>query len=391
MALLRFAGFAMALGLFSIADAHSKFTKPKSDISWYCAEGETRRVSCEGPCRSDKVANRTATDVTEENPAETWKRGQEVEVEWLRNNHRYVTHWLLYILFSNTGACHVFASNWHPFISLKPCSLFYRDGFQRLAIVPVNKRLDKGAHEKFAIDYSCWDIGMRPCAGECGSDKDGMQYGKTITVPSCIPDGTYVFGMVWYGFLDADWWSCSYIEISGGTLSATCDEVVFTPGKSIRNEPGYCLSGADDLGICSIEGATCGGSKNKEQIVPKPFKNGGALTPLTSADYGSSSNPEEPSEPVTKAPVSSTSEPSSTVTEITKTTASARSAPASSFTGTKETSTTTSARSGPEGSSTAAKTAATTAPHRSVPEPSTTTTETAEGPARKRPEDSYHY
>jgi hypothetical protein len=89
--------------------------------------------------------------------------------------------------------------------------LYVQGGFVRLTMVPLDKMMDKSAHDKFAFHYACWGAGVTVATKE-ESTKDELGYSLTqedgqehdldalayytniIKIPDVIPDGKYVLG-----------------------------------------------------------------------------------------------------------------------------------------------------------------------------------------------------
>lgn len=74
-------------------------------------------------------------------PAAVYQRGETVRVKYTRNNHR-------------------------------------AGGFNRVSIVPIDKRLDRSAHRKGAFFYSCWGANVQ-VATEAETQPD--EFGFSIT------------------------------------------------------------------------------------------------------------------------------------------------------------------------------------------------------------------
>lgn len=119
-----------------------------------------------------------------------------------------------------------------------------------------------------------------------GSDWKNLGYRTWVQVPKCIPDGIYVLG--WASFGDfGDYYSCSYVRVSGGPLAETCDKARFIPGTTENGEPGFCRARVDSLGICAKEPCRIGGKRpENEQMVPKQFRWGNAPATVSVSDYG---------------------------------------------------------------------------------------------------------
>ena len=111
----------------------------------------------------------------------------------------------------------------------------------------------KRSHDYYAFEYGCWSSGQTKCRGkeDCGSDRKGLKYERTITVPKCLPDGVYIFGAVWFGGLEEEYrgtrrnyWSCSNIRIQGGSRMTKSCQPKFIPG----DDKDSCLANTDAVG-----------------------------------------------------------------------------------------------------------------------------------------------
>lgn len=180
----------------------------------------------------------------------------------------------------------------------------------RFTIVPVDKMLDKAVHSRNAFHYSCWGADpvaaknyetSRDAQGYSVSGSDGRPGGKfdpnitisyyttDITIPDVIPNGFYVLGFVWYGGIGGslevnrpekpasvghfgDYWSCSFIEISGGKPLRPRWTPKFENNmkQKFPNWARGCYSAADAPGKCTYEPCQFAGRYQ----VPAPFKNG---------------------------------------------------------------------------------------------------------------------
>lgn len=215
-----------------------------------------------------------------DNVAATYRRGQRVRMKYQRNNH-------------GPG------------------------GFIRMTLVPPEKMMNKKEHDKNAFYYTCW--GANPTAAgsdELGKDQygfgliggDGEQhehskgyYTMDVTIPPVVPDGKYVLGWVWYGGVGgsiqgdeqqeptpygyfSDYWSCSYIEISGGDALQSSYTPVFNNDMKKFSDVG-CMSANDAPGVCSYEPCEVTG----DYQVPRPFLDGNVPMDITPEHFGGSS------------------------------------------------------------------------------------------------------
>ncbi|KAI0560108.1 hypothetical protein FGB62_125g09 [Gracilaria domingensis] len=174
--------------------------------------------------------------------------------------------------------------------------------------------MSKAAHKRNAFHYSCWGAKpVRAASNELEKDKfgftlvgsDGEQhsspkgyYAAEVTIPTCVPDGDYVMGWVWYGGTGGsiegndpqepvpwgyfgDYWSCSFVRIEGGAALASSCDPVFVNDMGQFSEEG-CMSANDEPGICASEPCKVDGTYQK----PKSFKNGNRPEPLTPENFG---------------------------------------------------------------------------------------------------------
>lgn len=229
---------------------------------------------CPGPCDVRPIQGRSPF-TSPQRPAAVYKRGQRVTIKYQRNNH-------------GPG------------------------GFVRHTLVPINKMMDKKAHENNAFHFGCW--GADPVAAkpsEMGRDTLGFSlvggdgklhnlpisyYTTVITIPPVVPDGKYVLGWTWYGGIGgsihknlprnpnpqghfADYWSCSFVEIRGGEPVKQKYTPVFVPAYQ-KYWRGGCYSMNDRPGVCIYE--PC---RNKGSIMkPKEFQ-GKTPQPLTPQNF----------------------------------------------------------------------------------------------------------
>lgn len=258
--------------------AHSYMTLPRPEVAGYCGVNTPERKlqkQCRGPCPDPEKAEDQLTDACPDMNAQfpgqicgrgkpvgfadQFQRGQKVETQWLRNNHNH--------------------------------------GFVRFSLVPLSKRMDKGAHNKFAFHYSCYDADRnfecvkRPVI-PAGPDK-GMKeycgtghytYQHTITIPKYVPDGEYVLAWSWIGGEDfSDMWSCSKVLIRGGPKEASGVPQFVSTQSFGRGGDGTCWSRVDRHEVCRDQ---CTDAVSKQAFrVPADFANGKTPSPITEADY----------------------------------------------------------------------------------------------------------
>lgn len=224
-------------GLVTLAAAHYNIKSPAPYNPIDCNPPQ-----CRGPCPPIWSRGKARARNSPSNPSAVWRRGQEVTIDWHRNNHE--------------------------------------GGFYRRTLVPVKYMNSKAWHKKMAFDWGCWEQGRFMCgkSAPCGTDKKGFAYRNKMRVPNVYPDGDYVFGMVWYGGVHfrrkrgffSDYYTCSYVRIKGGALAAS-HTPTYTPGRSHRRVPaGQCLTSKLNIGQCGGEECT-GPTFN---AVPGVFSNG---------------------------------------------------------------------------------------------------------------------
>eukprot|EP00172_Hildenbrandia_rubra_P000748 Plantae.Rhodophyta-Hildenbrandia_rubra.ctg14125.p1 GENE.Plantae.Rhodophyta-Hildenbrandia_rubra.ctg14125~~Plantae.Rhodophyta-Hildenbrandia_rubra.ctg14125.p1 ORF type:complete len:352 (-),score=64.96 Plantae.Rhodophyta-Hildenbrandia_rubra.ctg14125:196-1251(-) len=204
----------------------------------------------------------------------------------------------------------------------------------RFALVPIEEKLSKEAHDKYAFEYGCWSSGLSTCSpiptndmenDECGSDRDGFIYQREITVPPVYPDGDYVFAAVWYGgicFAEdctsfEDFWSCSHVRIEGGEPLAEEYEPKFITGdqhdlgSKWTPEEGNCISYQNSLGN-PISGLIL----PVPHKIPEEFEDGKIPPPITfgikAAENTSDSSPEVTPVPSLAESPAPSSDPTST-------------------------------------------------------------------------------
>lgn len=193
---------------------HSYLIRP-APISWWCK-------GCLS-CRNVEESKLSLLNIDK-----TWKRGEIVEIKWVKNNHN--------------------------------------GGFVRLSIVPLERIYDSVAHRKFAFYYGCWEQGLFLCGKhpKCGSDTRGMAFQRNVSVPNVIPDGVYVFAFMWFGGIHyerkhgrfAHFTSCSIIKVKGGLPLQKKYKKLFQPGNVGKFESnGLCLTSTAIEGQC-LKGCT---------------------------------------------------------------------------------------------------------------------------------------
>lgn len=227
---------------------------------------------CPGPCDVGALQPGFPQITSPRKPAATYARGQTVTIKYQRNNH-------------GPG------------------------GFVRHTLVPIEKMMDKKVHARNAFHYGCWggnsavakkqdlkrDKWGYSLVGGDGKLHDGPvgYYYNKVTIPPVVPDGVYVLGWVWYGGMGgsmkkntakrphsiglfADYWSCAFVKIKGGSKLAKSYTPVFVNELKKHWKDG-CNSHSDEPGICKYEPCIVRGRIQK----PKSFKNGKKPKPLS--------------------------------------------------------------------------------------------------------------
>lgn len=279
--------------LVALASAHSFMTQPDA----------FNRVFQTKSCKGDECTNacpnvlRDTSDMsnTPDRPAATWRRGQEVMISWAKNNHR--------------------------------------GGLVRVSLVPADSMMSRPWHAKLALFHGCWESGEYACSGElCGSDSDNEGFQRKVAVPSVFPDGLYVAAVVWYGGLHfsrdrgqfPDYFSCSFVRISGGAPLGGSYQPNWAPGDTGRfdavaytgdaSKAGMCQTASDEVGECPKTGCTgpafwavskpFQGGRMPDQITPRVVADAFAERPVMEVqnDEPEAPEPEAPEpEPATEA------------------------------------------------------------------------------------------
>lgn len=225
--------------LFTSSSSHSWCSDPPTYNRVYLTK------HCRGQCNMvcpHKEFGRQAN--SESRPTRTYRRGQLASFQWVQNNHR--------------------------------------GGITRLALVPVKSMWSREAHKKLSFYYTCWDSHHVRCPNRemCGTDTKRQSMRAKVRIPTCLPDGNYVFGYVWYGGLHwsrrrglfADYYHCSHVVIKGGApLKGPCKKK-FEPGRGPSSRGGKCQTASDEpVGRCKRDNVCRGRSFFS---VPRPFKYG---------------------------------------------------------------------------------------------------------------------
>ncbi len=246
------------LCLFTLTWAHSnlRFPEPYNEDRYQPGNA----FECKGSVRCGPCPLLPAK--LHELPITTWRRGQRVQIQWHRNNHR--------------------------------------DGFYRRSLVPFKHIMNPEAHKELAFDYGCHSQGTFKCpvkrdkwAERCGADNHNppLLHSNKMVVPRIFPDGRYVFVQTWYGGSDrmgdpdrgahakfSNFYMCSLVDIKGGdagpTTPVTFEHGIrdnFDPrGKEGTLGPRQCWSTSDRMLECG--GNECKGAKLRA-MTPATFKN----------------------------------------------------------------------------------------------------------------------
>lgn len=172
---------------------HYNLKHPAPYNDFQCSPASKNDPICGPGCPTILSSGIQKAHNTPATPSAVWRRGQNVTIEWHRNNHE--------------------------------------GGFYRRSLVPVDNMFDISWHARTAFGWGCWSQGTflcggLPASGSCGTDLRGLAYSNNMTVPAVFPDGDYVFAMVWYGGIDLpkrvtffpDYYTCAFVRIEGGPL-----------------------------------------------------------------------------------------------------------------------------------------------------------------------------
>lgn len=199
---------------------------------------------CQKPCPPIWLSGPARAQWSPENPARKWSRGDEVDIEWHRNNHE--------------------------------------GGFYRYSLVPVKHMYSWRMHLKFAFEYGCWATNLWECGTDstCGTDDNGFAYKNRMRVPNVFPDGDYVFAMSWFGGLHwrrkrgffPDYHSCSFVRIEGGEPWGEWRPkfkagISHHPAEKVT--PGMCVSSSAWIGECGGTGCR---QRSPYRGMPGPFQ-----------------------------------------------------------------------------------------------------------------------
>lgn len=236
----------LVITLSTQANAHSWMTKPRPYARRVKETFDCIGTQCSNACPDFR---RMSSVVTPESPAETWKRGQNVNFTWARNNHH--------------------------------------GGFVAFSLVPSHHIHNRSVHAKLTLFHKCWETGLHPCLpnADCGTDLYGHAFSSSFTIPPVFPDGLYVLRYVWYGGLHfeqkvgqfPDFISCSFVRIEGGGRTRGIFRPFFEPGNGDNELRGNCRTSATAIGQCGNQGCP---ETPAVFAQPEVFETGG-LPPIT--------------------------------------------------------------------------------------------------------------
>lgn len=87
---LAFFGVLGALAQILTVFAHSHLADPLPTRELHCRVGAQQGRDCYGPCpQQDTYGRLNHPWINEHNPAETWGRGQMINVRWHRDNRKF--------------------------------------------------------------------------------------------------------------------------------------------------------------------------------------------------------------------------------------------------------------------------------------------------------------
>lgn len=209
----------------------------------------------------------------------------------------------------------------------------------RHTLVPISQMMNKAAHARNAFEYSCfgatpviataedrkidkWGFSM---VGNDGKTTRVGYYKSTVRIPTVVPDGKYILGWVWYGGTGGetsdtpyteepwwkgyfgDYWSCSFVEVSGGAPLQREYYPVFQ-NDMLKFSADGCMAANDAPGVCIREPCVVEGSYRP----PRAFRDGAVPAALTPEHFGGASADAAPggAEPPAPAPASESASPS---------------------------------------------------------------------------------
>ncbi|KAJ9079397.1 hypothetical protein DSO57_1035769 [Entomophthora muscae] len=183
---------------------------PRGNVRWsgYCSRGKGCNTACDSP-KAKSPFNSIFS------PKKIVKRGQNIRVEWLRQNHP--------------------------------------GGFVRLAMVPFGRSDNRTLFDRSVVKYVCYETNCRedkhvPLLGK----NNGPGYQKcstTIKVPRNLRNGAVTLQWTWFGggvyyanrrAAFANYVSCSDMVVKGGRFSRSRPRPSFKGGDAATRNKGQC-------------------------------------------------------------------------------------------------------------------------------------------------------
>ncbi|KAI9137495.1 hypothetical protein BKA69DRAFT_1097684 [Paraphysoderma sedebokerense] len=216
--------------LTSFLMGHSYMTSPitrqnQADTNTGCCPGNLASSTNKSP--NQNLCTATCDGPKQGNPppkdsVKVYKRGEQIRVEWPRNNH--------------TG------------------------GFVRLSLASYEKTDNQQSFNENIFHLSCYES---HCRADLLSDPEGLDSNPAngsknpcftyAHIPSWLQDGAYSLQWVWYGGGQAlgEYYSCSDLYIEGGPTEPK-SKPIFTGGDPFTTESGQCryFNNANNLGVC---------------------------------------------------------------------------------------------------------------------------------------------
>ncbi|KXN71660.1 hypothetical protein CONCODRAFT_78229 [Conidiobolus coronatus NRRL 28638] len=230
--------FAAILGVSAHSNLHKP--QPRGNLEWwgYCSRGNGCSTACDAPRAKSTIDSPYVQ-------AKEIRRGETIEVEWLRQNHP--------------------------------------GGFVRLAMVPFDQSDDASAFDRHATHYSCYESTCREDSHDSFlgvNNGSGSQACTTkFQVPKSLPNGPVTLQWLWYGggvlFADqnasfAHYVNCADMKIVGDepivneSITPTFDAV--DKGAGVQGKCRYwstnsskgCSKGAETKDQCGYGGEQFG-------------------------------------------------------------------------------------------------------------------------------------
>ncbi|KAJ9056214.1 hypothetical protein DSO57_1035479 [Entomophthora muscae] len=231
--------FTLLLCLVGVVMGHGNMLTPtpRGNVEHfgYCSRG----WDCNGACDMPKDQSPFNSPF---NPKKVVRRGQKLQVEWLRQNHP--------------------------------------GGFVRVAFAPMANSDNEGAF--LPTKYSCYESHCRedhhdPFLGNLNGPGFGTCWTE-VTIPTHLPDGPITLQWTWFGggvlFADqnaafANFVSCSDMELSGGAPQSGVVAPTFEGGDPANPGNNQCRYwSSNTVGVCP------NGAEKKEACGYGPARNG---------------------------------------------------------------------------------------------------------------------